>query len=124
METETMQQSGLNLLSLDGGGITGLSSLLIIKEIMTRLQGKDKQKALKPYEYFDMIAGTGTGALHMSIDDAIKSYLHLMRTVFSERAFKSTVLERELKDLISRMAGDPNATLMQSAGGGEAQCKV
>ncbi|CAE6361816.1 unnamed protein product [Rhizoctonia solani] len=141
METKTMQRSGLNLLSLDGGGITGLSSLLIIKEIMTRLQEKDQQKALKPYEYFDMIAGTGTGAisaimlgrLHMSIDDAIKSYLHLMRTVFSERkftmkwdtgAFKSTVLERELKDLISRMAGDPNATLMQSAGGGEAQCKV
>ncbi|CAE6400703.1 unnamed protein product, partial [Rhizoctonia solani] len=140
METKTMQRSGLNLLSLDSGGITGLSSLLIIKEIMTRLQGKD-QKALKPYEYFDMIAGTGTGAisavmlgrLHMSIDDAIKSYLHLMRTVFSERkftmkwdtgAFKSTVLERELKDLINRMAGDPNTTLMQSAGGGEVQCKV
>ncbi|KAF8756665.1 Mitochondrial translation optimization protein [Rhizoctonia solani] len=141
METKTMQRSGLNLLSLDGGGITGLSSLLIIKEIMTRLQEKDQQKALKPYEYFDMIAGTGTGAisaimlgrLHMSIDDAIKSYLHLMRTVFSERkftmkwdtgAFKSTVLERELKDLINRMAGDPNTTLMQSARGGEVQCKV
>ncbi|ELU39097.1 translation optimization protein [Rhizoctonia solani AG-1 IA] len=122
---EICPRSGLNLLSLDSGGITGLSSLLIIKEIMTRLQGKD-QKALKPYEYFDMIAGTGTGA----IDDAIKSYLHLMRTVFSERkftmkwdtgAFKSTVLERELKDLINRMAGDPNTTLMQSAGGGEVQ---
>ncbi|QRW22931.1 tRNA uridine 5-carboxymethylaminomethyl modification enzyme GidA [Rhizoctonia solani] len=141
IETETMQQSGLNLLSLDGGGITGLSSLLIIKEIMTRLQEKDQQKALKPYEYFDMIAGTGTGAisavmlgrLHMSIDDAIKSYLHLMRTVFSERkftmkrdtgAFKSTVLERELKELVNRMAGDPNATLMGSARGEGLQCKV
>ncbi|KAF8706795.1 Mitochondrial translation optimization protein, partial [Rhizoctonia solani] len=132
METKTMQRSGLNLLSLDGGGITGLSSLLIIKEIMTRLQGKD-QKALKPYEYFDMIAGTGTGALHMSIDDAIKSYLHLMRTVFSERkftmkqdtgVFKSTVLERVLRELINGMAGDPNATLMEPARDGEVQCKV
>ncbi|KAH7333799.1 hypothetical protein B0J17DRAFT_674129 [Rhizoctonia solani] len=134
---------GLNLLSLDGGGITGLSSLLIIKEIMARLQSKGQQSTIpKPCEYFDMIAGTGTGAisavllgrLHMSIDDAIASYIHLMKTVFSERKctikrdtgkFKSTVLEKELKEMILRAVGNENERMVEEVqADGEVQCKV
>lgn len=73
---------GLNLLSLgwrslsssevtvvgspsitDGGGITGLSSLYILREVMVRLQAKaGLQDRPEPHQYFDLIAGTGTGA--------------------------------------------------------------
>ena len=56
----------------DGGGIRGLSELLIIKQVMHRLmveenvkRKKDGQALLtslpKPCDYFDLIGGTGTG---------------------------------------------------------------
>lgn len=48
----------LNLLSLDGGGIRGLSSLYILKHVMESI---NPDYPPKPCEYFDMIAGTSTG---------------------------------------------------------------
>ena len=54
----------LCLLSLDGGGVRGLASLLILKRIMYVLDSKvdaDIERPLLPYKYFDMIAGTSTG---------------------------------------------------------------
>lgn len=52
------------LLSLDGGGVRGLSSLLILREIMNDIEQRiDASEVLKPSEYFDLIGGTGTGGL-------------------------------------------------------------
>jgi hypothetical protein len=46
----------------DGGGIRGLSELLILKEIMERIQFQQNlANAPLPCEYFDMIGGTSTG---------------------------------------------------------------
>ena len=56
----------------DGGGIRGLSELLMIKEVMHRLMVEENRKrkadgqALltdlpKPCDYFDLIGGTSTG---------------------------------------------------------------
>jgi hypothetical protein len=46
----------------DGGGIRGLSELLILREIMHRIKDQDKLTELPlPCEYFDMIGGTSTG---------------------------------------------------------------
>ena len=46
----------------DGGGIRGLSELLILKEIMERIQYKSKLPTVPlPCEYFDMMCGSGTG---------------------------------------------------------------
>jgi patatin-like phospholipase/acyl hydrolase len=53
------------ILSLDGGGVRGLSSLLILRNIMeeiTRRNGPGTVEA-RPCEYFDLIGGTGTGGL-------------------------------------------------------------
>lgn len=51
-----------NRSNLDGGGIRGKSSLLILENIM---EGIRKTKGLdsvpKPCEYFDLIGGTSTG---------------------------------------------------------------
>lgn len=58
--TSTMATGGkkLNLLSLDGGGIRGLSTLYVLKQVMKSINPKCPPK---PCEYFDMIAGTSTG---------------------------------------------------------------
>lgn len=54
----------LRILSLDGGGVRGLSSLLILREIMEEIRRRIKTaEAPLPYEYFDLIGGTSTGGL-------------------------------------------------------------
>lgn len=51
---------------LDGGGIRGLSVLLILKQIMYLIQQKDKlSKMPLPCEYFDLIGGTSTGGYYL-----------------------------------------------------------
>lgn len=51
------------ILTLDGGGVRGLSSLLILREIMNDIGQETGATNLKPAEYFDLIGGTSTGGL-------------------------------------------------------------
>jgi Patatin-like phospholipase len=51
------------ILSLDGGGVRGLSSLLILREIMRDIGQQVDATEVKPCEYFDLIGGTSTGGL-------------------------------------------------------------
>lgn len=64
-EPNLLDTMGLCLLSLDGGGVRGLSTLYILKSIMDRLNHERKQTAslppVKPCEVFDLIGGTSTG---------------------------------------------------------------
>jgi patatin-like phospholipase/acyl hydrolase len=64
-ETNPLDSTGLCLLSLDGGGVRGLSTLYILKSIMDRLNYERKKIAnlppAKPCEVFDLIGGTSTG---------------------------------------------------------------
>ena len=48
------------VLSLDGGGVRGLSIIIILKHIMRNLNKKRGYK-LDPWQEFDMIGGTSTG---------------------------------------------------------------
>jgi hypothetical protein len=60
----------LCLLSLDGGGVRGLSALYILKIIMDRLNHELKKRNLppkKPCEVFDLIGGTSTGGQAVSL---------------------------------------------------------
>jgi patatin-like phospholipase/acyl hydrolase len=59
-----MRPGGLRLLCLDGGGIRGLSSLHILKELMEKI---DPKCPPKPCDYFDMIGGTSTGGFVLLI---------------------------------------------------------
>ena len=46
----------------DGGGIRGLSPLLILQEMLYRIKSKERLTDLpKPCEIFDLAGGTGTG---------------------------------------------------------------
>jgi patatin-like phospholipase/acyl hydrolase len=61
-EPNPLDTTGLCLLSLDGGGVRGLSTLYILKGLMNRLNRELKQNdPLKPCEVFDLIGGTSTG---------------------------------------------------------------
>ena len=59
-----LDTGGLCLLSLDGGGVRGLSTLYVLKMLMNRLN-HERQKSdlppVKPCEIFDLIGGTSTG---------------------------------------------------------------
>jgi len=57
-------RSLIDVQSLDGGGVRGLSTLLILQALMARVNEermKDGQPAVKPCELFDLIGGTSTG---------------------------------------------------------------
>jgi calcium-independent phospholipase A2-gamma len=77
----------LRLLALDGGGVRGLASLYMLKQLLSH-SGHDK-----PCQFFDMIAGTSTGGLiaimlgclNMSVDECIQAYIELMGTIFKKR---------------------------------------
>ncbi|MCJ1378002.1 hypothetical protein MMC17_001098 [Xylographa soralifera] len=84
-----MAEKQLNLLSLDGGGVRGLSSLIILRHLMESIDF-DAKIPPKPCDYFDMIGGTGTGSLiavmlgrlRMSVDDCIDACFKLLGDVF------------------------------------------
>jgi patatin-like phospholipase/acyl hydrolase len=64
IDLDPLDQSKICLLSLDGGGIQGLSMLLILKELMTRLNQSLEAanlEAIKLCYVFDLIAGTSVG---------------------------------------------------------------
>ncbi|KAL5116347.1 hypothetical protein ACEQ8H_005695 [Pleosporales sp. CAS-2024a] len=95
-EPSPLDTQGLCLLSLDGGGVRGLSTLYILKGIMTRLNSHRQVSSLpslKPCEVFDLIGGTSTGGLiaimlgrlEMDVDECITAYSELMQTVFVEK---------------------------------------
>jgi patatin-like phospholipase/acyl hydrolase len=122
---------------VDGGGVRGLSSLIILKYLMKRL---NPQKPPKPCEYFDLIGGTSTGGLiaimlgrlQMDIDSCITAYLDLSSVAFRRKRHKANIfgrandaynvkgtyssedLERVVKELVKSVEGDSEAKLASS----------
>ncbi|MEG0529175.1 MAG: patatin-like phospholipase family protein [Bacilli bacterium] len=107
------------LLSLDGGGIRGIISCIILKYIEDKLKEQDCEDA-KIGDYVDFIAGTSTGALiasllllpsdehpkkaKHSITDALNIYLGEGKNIFSKTFW--TILNNPLavfKDNFSTM---------------------
>lgn len=83
---------GLRLLSLDGGGIRGISSLVILDAIMKKINDGRNQRIL-PHEYFHLAGGTSTGGLaalllfrlKMNTKQAIEVYNEMAKEIFSPR---------------------------------------
>jgi patatin-like phospholipase/acyl hydrolase len=132
---------------LDGGGVRGLSELIIVEKLMVKLQ--EQQKAAnppKPCEVFDMICGTSTGGiialmlgrLRMSVQEAQDQYRVISKQVFGrpkKRAgkggdrFFATELETAMKRTIAKYssrAGESNDPEMKLLEGSQADvgCKV
>lgn len=76
------------ILSLDGGGIRGVLSATILKQIEQTLKAK---KGLKLHEYFDLVTGTSTGSIlaggivcQMDAQEMIDIYLEDGKNIFLE----------------------------------------
>ncbi|KPI42375.1 Calcium-independent phospholipase A2-gamma [Cyphellophora attinorum] len=89
---------GAVLLSLDGGGVRGISTLLVLKHVMARVAELEQHAKTnmspdprKPKDYFDLAGGTSTGGLialmlfrlDMNVDTVIRHYDELAAKVFS-----------------------------------------
>jgi predicted acylesterase/phospholipase RssA len=89
------------LLSLDGGGVRGLSSIMILKALMRNLHG---DATVHPWQEFDLIAGTSTGGLlaimlgrlRMSIDTCEAAYADFAADIFTPRRRRANLLGQSI----------------------------
>lgn len=86
-----------NIFTIDGGGMKGLISAIVIEEIEKEIQKHFNNKNIKISDCFDMIAGTSTGAILAAMylvpdekgrpkyraKDATKLYLERGKDIFS-----------------------------------------
>ncbi|KAF5618248.1 tetratricopeptide repeat domain protein [Fusarium sp. NRRL 25303] len=128
----------IRLLALDGGGVRGLSSLMILQNLMSTI---DPDAPPKPCDYFDMIAGTSTGGLiaimlgrlRMTVDECIAAYTSLSNKVFEKKShrvkingqlqgrFDSAALEQAVKQTLADRGHSKDALLKDCSDGA---CKV
>ncbi|KAL9569225.1 hypothetical protein ACKAV7_006811 [Fusarium commune] len=128
----------IRLLALDGGGVRGLSSLMILQNLMSTI---DPDAPPKPCDYFDMIAGTSTGGLiaimlgrlRMTVDECIVAYTSLSNKVFEKKSrrvkingqlqgrFDAAALEQAVKQTLVDRGHSKDALLKDSFDGA---CKV
>ncbi|KAM0703872.1 hypothetical protein Q7P35_008877 [Cladosporium inversicolor] len=94
--SKTLENAGLCVLALDGGGVRGLSSLYILRSIMERVNRERKNESkdsVEPYELFDLICGTSTGGLiaimlgrlRMTVEECIEKYNDMCERVFANK---------------------------------------
>ncbi|KAF2148035.1 phospholipase, patatin family protein [Myriangium duriaei CBS 260.36] len=131
----------LCLLSLDGGGVRGLSSLYILKRIMDELNRQRKVKGLgclKPCEVFDLIGGTCSGGLfaimlgrlQLDVDDCIELWSQLVPEVFAlppfyrlpisitgnvQPKYDSNILDSCIRDVMLRRGLTAEETLLDDS---------
>ena len=93
-----MVANSLRVLCLDGGGVKGYTSLLILKRIFrTMVSEGSLAEEPKPCDVFDLIAGTSTGGivaimlgrLHMTIDECLQEYERTGEAVFGKNISSS-----------------------------------
>ena len=125
---EATQPRSLCLLSLDGGGVRGLSALAIVQQLMISI---DPDNPPLPADYFDMIGGTSTGGLiaimlgrlRMTVDACMEAYAAMGDRIFAKKRhrltfkgyiqgrFDSDELERCVKEILIRRGLGPDALL-------------
>jgi patatin-like phospholipase/acyl hydrolase len=63
-----MNEPPVRLLSIDGGGVRGLSALVLLEQLMEHVNDQRESKGLpkqEPWELFDLIGGTSTGGYEL-----------------------------------------------------------
>ncbi|KAH0562016.1 hypothetical protein GP486_003278 [Trichoglossum hirsutum] len=93
----------MRLLSIDGGGIRGLASLLILKRIMDKIN-EDRAEALKPHEMFDLIGGIGTGGIIALLLGRMQMPVEEAENVFCDilgKLFRGSHLHHEIQNLLN-----------------------
>ncbi|KZS92202.1 FabD/lysophospholipase-like protein, partial [Sistotremastrum niveocremeum HHB9708] len=108
----------------DGGGVRGVSQLVMLKEILQRLDYKTEQRT-RPCDIFDMIGGSGMGGvlalflgrLSLSIDDALREYAAFVSIAFDNKRiplsvgtnkFSTKNFKQGIRDVIAKYSpGNP-----------------
>ena len=117
-----MASAQMRLLSLDGGGVRGLSTLYILEDVMLKLKYTARLDHVPaPFEYFDMICGTSTGGiiaimlgrLKMTVEKCIDAYIELGKIVFKDSnpytkrsKYDAKVLESCIAKIVKQETGD------------------
>ncbi|KAL1695116.1 acyl transferase/acyl hydrolase/lysophospholipase [Schizophyllum commune] len=120
-DNDASSKRGLKLLAFDDGGARGLSMLLILRNMMREVQQLSQEPG-RPCEYFDLIAGSGTGGLlalligrlRLTMDEAIECYTRLVERVFLRTKagrFRDAPLEEILREICYHF-GDGSDTQM------------
>ncbi|KAJ1329894.1 cGAMP-activated phospholipase [Microdochium nivale] len=117
----------LRVLSLDGGGIRGISSLLILEDVMAKIREAEQLDHVpRPCDRFDLIGGTSTGGiiaimlgrLGMTVDECIRAYKNLAQHAFTMKrttllpaspagAFSAKALEAAIKRTVREFCVEP-----------------
>uniref|UniRef100_D8QBE3 PNPLA domain-containing protein n=1 Tax=Schizophyllum commune (strain H4-8 / FGSC 9210) TaxID=578458 RepID=D8QBE3_SCHCM len=122
----TPKQPGLRLLAFDDGGARGLTMLLLLRHILREVDHVSQQPGL-PCEYFDLIAGSGTGGLialllgrlRLSMDDAIECYTRVVERVFlrtKAAKFRDAPFEEVLKEICNRFGNGSDTQMLAERG--------
>jgi patatin-like phospholipase/acyl hydrolase len=111
-----------SLTDTDGGGVRGISSLLILQHLMEEVQkAEGLDHVPRPCDRFDFIGGTSTGGiiaimlgrLGMTVDECIQEYRDVAQKAFTPKrrlpfpapprgAFSATALEEAIKSTCSK----------------------
>ncbi|EMC91470.1 hypothetical protein BAUCODRAFT_127370 [Baudoinia panamericana UAMH 10762] len=97
-----LRKNGARLLACDGGGVKGVSSVLILDAIMEKVKQIEVHEGInlspkprKPCDYFDLAAGTSTGGLialmlfrlRMNTKQCLDEYHNLASQIFAPTIF-------------------------------------
>ena len=97
------------LLCMDGGGIRGLATCMILREIEDRVRKQDPN-FVSLASYFDYVTGTSIGSYiafslaygRLEIKDIIKLFFHFKDEILTNRRpFPHDVVDKSLKDLFT-----------------------
>ncbi|KAI0901540.1 acyl transferase/acyl hydrolase/lysophospholipase [Annulohypoxylon nitens] len=123
------------ILSLDGGGIRGKSSLLILENIMEGVRdAQNLDHVPKPCDFFDLIGGTSTGGiiaimlgrLSMTIDECIRVYDRVAEAAFTRKrnrvrlisssVYSSRALETVIQEVVKEFCTEELCATKRSSG--------
>jgi uncharacterized protein len=115
--TDRLARSGpRKLLAIDGGGIRGVLSLMVLAKIESMLIEESKRPDYRLADYFDYVSGTSTGgiiaagiAMGMSVEEILAFYVNNGAKMFD----KASIFRR----LQTKFESEPLALQLQSVFG-------
>ncbi|KAH7069602.1 acyl transferase/acyl hydrolase/lysophospholipase [Paraphoma chrysanthemicola] len=130
----------VSILSVDGGGIKGITALGMLQKIMEDVnQDRDPANYKKPCDVFDLICGTSTGGLialmlgrlQYTVEQATEKYLELGENIFRKKeswwdaTYDHATLENGIKKVVreSPINADQDPELMYKPEG-RRKCKT
>ncbi|KAM6494615.1 Acyl transferase/acyl hydrolase/lysophospholipase [Amanita muscaria] len=134
MQAQNTRDKPKRILVIDGGGLRGLASLMVIDEIMKAVIGRSR-KIMLPCEVFDLICGTSVGGfvsillgrLGMDCETAIKHYEEAMKklvkssgndiwnNVAKHEFITTSEFHNHLNNIVRDITGSPDVSIKLAA---------